>query len=179
MTDPRLRAFSTVKRRLERGRDALRETLAQQQREREAAAREVARQQDALTHAAAEAARIASRLDTLLDGQRAVRIDEMLSWQDTLAMAHAHRVQTLATLQRAEQAASTLDGQLGETRVAIMRHDKRIELCDERVVALHRAAAQRADDLQDEESEEAHVARLVARAGAARRAQDNRVGGAR
>ncbi|HYS67902.1 MAG TPA: hypothetical protein VEN30_29345 [Paraburkholderia sp.] len=174
MTDPRLKAFSMIRRRLERARDALRETLARQRVERDEACEQVAGQQHEVARAAGEVERFEARIDSLLDGRRAVRIDEMLSWQETLAQSLVQRAAALGTLQRLRNAVAAIEAKLAATRLDIVRHDTRIELCDARIDGLRREAEKRADGVQDEEAEEAFVGRRLARQAAARNATRER-----
>lgn len=161
--DARAKAFTTIMRRLQRARDALRETLAQQQGERDDAQAQVATQQQVLARAAAEAARREARIDNLLDGSRAVRIEELLDWQATLADAVEQRRSELTALQRMQDNVIEIDGNIAATRSGIVRHDTRIELCHARLDGLRREAGLRAEDAQDEEAEEAFVGRRLAR----------------
>ncbi|MFM0039069.1 hypothetical protein PQQ53_31385 [Paraburkholderia strydomiana] len=167
MTSPQLKAFSMVKRRLERARDKLRDTLAHQQIERDEANAQVATQRQEVARATGDVERIEARIDSLLDGRCAVRIDEMLSWQETLAQSLAQRTAALGMLQRLQEAVAAIEAKLAATRLDIVRHDTRVELCDARIDGLRREAEMRADDLQDEEAEEAFVGRKLAREAAA------------
>lgn len=178
MKDARANAFSIIKGRLERARGTLRDTLAAQQNEREEAHAQVLAQQDSVADAAALVERRTARIDGLLDGRRAVRIEELLDWQASLADALAQRTRELDTLQRLRDAEASLEQKIAATRHAIMRHDVRIELCVSRMDALRRAAQALADDAQDEESEEAFVGRRIARAAAQRQASGGGSGAA-
>jgi chromosome segregation ATPase len=70
-------------------------------------------------------------------------------------------------LQRLQEAVAAIEAKLAATRLDIVRHDTRVELCDARIDGLRREAEMRADDLQDEEAEEAFVGRKLAREAAA------------
>lgn len=163
MKDARFKAFSVIKSRLLRARDGLRETLAEQQNERDEANAQLAEQQDVLARAVAEVERRKTRIDSLLDGRRPVRIEELLDWEKLLADAHAQRGRELETLGRMRDGVAAIEQKIAATRAAILRHDVRIDLCDARLERLRRAAEAQADDVQDEESEEAYVARGIAR----------------
>lgn len=159
MKDRRVMAFSTIRNRLTRARAALRDTLTEQQRERDEADARLAEQQRVLAHAAQEVDRRTARIDRLLDGRGPVRIDELLDWEKLLADAHARRARELDALQRLRDGVAAIEQAIGTTRAAILRHDVRIDLCSARLDRLNRLAEARADDLQDEESEETFVAR--------------------
>lgn len=162
MKDRRVMAFSTIRNRLTRARAALRDTLAEQQRERDEADARLAEQQSVLAHAAQEVDRRTARIDRLLDGRGPVRIDELLDWEKLLADAHARRARELDALQRLRDGVAAIEQAIGTTRTAILRHDMRIDLCSARLDRLNRLAEACADDLQDEESEETFVARRSA-----------------
>jgi chromosome segregation ATPase len=169
MKDARFKAFSMIRSRIERARTALRETLATQQNERDEASAKLADQQDVLARAAAEVERREARIDSLLDGTRPVRIEELLDWQKLLADAVTQRAHELDTLARMRDALGAIEEKIAATRTAIVRHDVRIDMCNTRLDALRREAEARADEVQDEESEEAFVARRLSRAAAQRR----------
>ncbi len=163
MKDARFKAFSVIKARLLRARDALRETLVEQQAERDEANARLVEQQDVLARAAAEVDRRKARIDSLLDGRRPVRIEELLDWEKLLADAHEQRGREVETLGRMRDGVAAIEQKIAATRAAIVRHDVRIEVCDARLARLRRAVEAQADDVQDEESEEAYVARGIAR----------------
>jgi len=91
MADPRLKAFAMVTRRLERLQSSLRETLAAQQKQRDDAISQVEQQTGEVARASGRVLEHEARIDALLNGGRAVRIEELLNWEDHLPLVHLVR----------------------------------------------------------------------------------------
>ncbi|MGQ7932821.1 hypothetical protein [Paraburkholderia sp. D1E] len=169
MADPRLKAFAMVTRRLDRLQSGLRETLAAQQKQRDKAIVEVERQTQEVARAADELRAHEARIDALLNGSRAVRIDDLLSWEDHRAQAVERRATQVGVLAQLRDAVTQIDLKIAQARTEIMRNDVRLDHCKERIAKLHAQAQTRADDIQDEEAEEGVVNRQIARRAQARR----------
>jgi type III secretion system HrpB7-like protein len=169
MADPRLKAFAMVTRRLKRLKSDMRETLAAQQKQRDLAIAEVERQTQEVARATDELRAHEARIDALLTGSRAVRIDDLMSWEDHRGQAVGRRATQLGALAQLRDALTQIDQKIARTRTEIMRNDARLDRCGARVAQLHAQAQTRADDIQDEEAEEGVVNRQIARRAQARR----------
>ncbi|MFC0402814.1 hypothetical protein [Paraburkholderia rhizosphaerae] len=162
MKDALMRSYGVVMRRLERVDRKLRETLAAQRACEGDAQQQVCNQQDNVARANDELARHEVRIEGMMNGQRALRIDELLGWQEQRARTASERDALLLTLAQLRDTLAQIGEQIAQTRSAILRNDARIDLCKKRVTALRAQAQNRADDAQDEESEEGAVARRLA-----------------
>ncbi|MFP3186751.1 MAG: hypothetical protein RXS25_39295, partial [Paraburkholderia sp.] len=157
---------------LERLQSSLRETLAAQQKQRDDAISQVEQQTGEVARASGRVLEHEARIDALLNGGRAVRIEELLNWEDHRAQAVERRAALIGVLGQMREAVAQIDGKIAQTRAEIMRNDVRLDLCKERVARLHAHAQTQLEDLQDEEAEEGVVNRQIAR-----RAQTRREGG--
>lgn len=164
MSDPRLKAFAMVMRRLERLQQSLRDTLNAQQKERDGATARVEQQSREIGRATADLLAREARIDTLLNGGKSVRIEELLSLEDHRGEAVVRRATLVAELAQLREALAQADQKIEQTRASIMRNDARIDLCKARVAKLHAQAQTALDDMQDEEAEEGVVNRQIARA---------------
>lgn len=162
MHDRSSRAFRVVMGRLERADAKLRETLREQldqlddaRARLEAHRTEMMRVRDELAHQDA-------RIDGLLDGGRPVRIDALLGWQEQRERVAAQHESMRAGLHALQAEIAGIDEAVALTRGAIIRNDARIALCRKRIAALQAQTQMRMDDVQDEETEEGVVARMLA-----------------
>jgi len=169
MSDPRLKAFAMVMRRLDRLQLSLRDTLTAQQKERDGAMSRVEQQNREIGRATDELLGREARIDTLLNGGKSVRIEELLSWEDHRGKAVVRRATLVAELDPLRDALAQADQKIGQTRAAITRNDARLDLCKARIAKLHALAQTALDDMQDEEAEEGVVNRQIAQRARSRR----------
>jgi chromosome segregation ATPase len=162
MSDPRLKAFAMVMRRLDRLQLSLRDTLTAQQKERDGAISRVEQQNREIGRATEDLLAREARIDTLLNGGKSVRIEELLSLEDHRGEAVVRRAALVAELGQLRDALAQADQKIEQTRAAIMRNDARRDLCNARIAKLHALAQTALDDMQDEEAEEGVVNRQIA-----------------
>lgn len=169
MSDPRLKAFAMVMRRLDRLRSSLRDTLTAQQQERDDATLRVEQQNREIARATDDLLAREKRVDSLLNGGKSVRIEELLSLEEHRGEAVVRRAALVAELGKLRDALAQADQKIEQTRAAIMRNDARVDLCKARVAKLHALAQTALDDMQDEEAEEGVVNRQIAQRARSRR----------
>lgn len=163
MQDRSSRAFRVVMGRLERADAKLCETLREQLNQLDDARARLEVHRNEMTRVRDELTHQDERIDVLLGGGRPVRIDALLGWQEQRARVAARHESMRAGLHALHAEIARIDEEVALTRGAIVRNDARIALCRKRIAVLHAEAQMRMDDLQDEETEEGVVARMLAR----------------
>jgi chromosome segregation ATPase len=162
MTRARIGALQPLHDCAERADELLRERLGNEQLQRDEAREQLSNREDELAQADDAVAAHTSRIDALLEGRRALRIDVLLGWQEQLHEARARRSERAAALERAREAVEQIDATIANTRTEIMRNDARGKQCEARLAKLREEIARLDADREDEEAEEMLGARRLA-----------------
>ncbi|MCP1119702.1 hypothetical protein [Robbsia andropogonis] len=166
-----VKGFHVVMQRLERLARTLRETLATERAALVDARTCESEQRARIEDAEGELAGVDARIDMLLSGAQAVRIDDVLAWQDQRMTQAKKKDALVADLPRLEAVVQACEADVARTQRAILQNEARLDVCRKRIDALHLAAQRVEDDVADDEAEEGAVVRYIARQHAARIAE--------